>query len=149
GISSQVGSPGKIGGGTGGSGRALAGRKLTTIEGPVGGGPVAGGSGLSGTGGGAARSIQSIQIVFDRNKASLFSMYMRALRSNAGMSGTVVLRLVIQPSGAVSSASIVSSELDNSALEAKIVSRVRSMNFGAKSVPVWSGKYPIRFYPSG
>lgn len=144
GVRSQVGGPGRLGGG----GTDLAGRNVATIQGPVGGGPVAGGSGRSGTGGQAARSIESIQIVFDRSKGSLFSIYQRGLRSDPGMRGTLVLKLEIQPSGQVTSVSVVSSGLDNPEIVAKIVTRVRLLNFGAKSVPVWRGNYPIRFFPS-
>ncbi len=145
GIQSQVGSPGELGGGT-----ELAGRSTTRVEGPPGGGQaVGGGSGRSGGGGQAVRSIESIQVVFDRNKSSLFSIYQRGLRTNPGMRGTVVLKLEIQPSGEVSSVSIVSSDLNNPELENKILNRVRLINFGAQDgVPVWRGNYPIRFFPS-
>lgn len=143
GIQSQVGSPGELGGGT-----ELAGRSTTRVEGPPGGGQaIGGGSGRSG--GQATRSVESIQVVFDRNKSSLFSIYQRGLRTNPGMRGTVVLELEIQPSGEVTSASIVSSDLDNPELEDKILNRVRLINFGAQEgVPVWRGNYPIRFFPS-
>lgn len=144
GIRSQVGAPGELGGGS----TQLAGRSTVQVQGPPGGGPVAGGSGRAGAGSSASRTIESIQVTFDRNKSGLFSIYQRALRSHPGMSGTVVLRLEIQPSGEVSSVSIVSSELDAPELEAKLVNRVQLMNFGAKNVPVWRGPYPIRFYPS-
>lgn len=143
GIQSESGTPGALGGGT-----ELVGRNTTEVEGPPGGGAVAGGSGRSGTGGQAKRSLESIQVVFDRNKSSLYSIYQRALRSNPGLQGTIVLRLEIQPSGEVSSASVVSSELNDDELESKILNRVRLMNFGAKEVPVWRGEYPIRFFPS-
>lgn len=143
GIQSQAGSPGKLGGST-----ALAGRSTTQVQAPSGGGAVSGGTGSSGTGGSASRSTEEIQIVFDRNKSSLFSLYQRALRSNPALQGTVVLRLTIAPSGEVTSASVVSSELNDSELESKIINRVKLFKFGAKSVPVWTGNYPIKFFPS-
>lgn len=143
GIKSQPGSPGQLGGTT-----QLAGHSTTQVEGPPGGGAVSGGSGRSGSGGQAARTTEEIQIVFDRNKSSLFALYQRALRKNPTLQGTVVLRLVIQPSGKVSSVKVVSSELNDAELESKIVNRVKLFDFGAKNVPVWRGKYPIRFFPS-
>ena len=109
---------------------------------------MSGGTGRSGTGGAAARSTEEIQIVFDRNKSSLFSLYQRALRKNPALQGTVVLKLVIAPSGKVTSASVVSSELNDPTLEQKIINRVKLFSFGAKSVPTWRGNYPIKFFPS-
>lgn len=143
GVQSESGTPEAVGGGT-----ELAGRNTTRVEGEPGGGDVSGGSGRSGTGGQATRSLESIQVVFDRNKSSLFALYQRALRRNPGMQGTIVVRLEIQPSGEVSSVSIVSSELNNESLESKILNRIRLMDFGAKDVPVWRDTYPIRFFPS-
>ena len=73
---------------------------------------------------------------------------MRALRNNPDLAGTVVLNITIQPSGAVSDCEIISSELGDSELERKIVSRVKLLNFGSKDVPVYTIKYPLTFYPS-
>ena len=143
GIRSEAGAPGKLGGGT-----ELAGRSTTRVSGPPGGGEVSGGQGRSGVGSQARRSIEDIQVVFDRNKSSLFALYQRALRKNPTLQGTLVLKLTIQPSGKVSSVSVVSSELDDPQLEQKIVNRVKLFDFGAKDVPVWRDNYPIKFFPS-
>lgn len=129
-------------------GTELAGRSDERVAGPPGGGRVGTPGGGGGGGGQATRSLESIQVVFDRNKQALFAMYQRALRSNPALQGTVVLRLEIQPSGEVTGAEIVSSELNDSELESKIVNRVKLFDFGAKNVPVWRGRYPINFFPS-
>ncbi len=143
GIQSQSGSPGKLGGGT-----QLAGRSTTQVSGPPGGGEVSGGSGRRGVRSTPQRTTEEIQIVFDRGKSSLFSLYQRALRQNPTLQGTLVLNLTIQPSGEVSSVSVVSSEINDAELESKIVNSVKLFNFGAKNVPVWKGNYPIKFFPS-
>ena len=143
GIKSEAGAPGKLGGGT-----QLAGRSTTQVSGPPGGGEVSGGTGRRGVGSTAQRSVEEIQIVFDRSKSSLFALYQRALRKNPALQGTLVLKLEIQPSGKVTSVSVVSSELNDPELESKIVNRVKLFNFGAKNVPVWRGNYPIKFFPS-
>ena len=57
------------------------------------------------------------------------------------------LKLVIDPSGKVTSCEIASSDLKNAELESKIVALVRGFNFGADEVGVWNGKYPLNFYP--
>lgn len=143
GIQSREGVAGGLADGT-----ELAGRSDERVSGPPGGGRAGSPSGSGRGGGQAGRSLESIQIVFDRNKQALFSMYQRGLRSNPGLEGTVVLRLEIQPSGKVSSAEVVSSELNDPELEQKILNRVKLFDFGAKNVPVWRGRYPIEFFPS-
>ncbi len=92
------------------------------------------------------RSLDEIQFVFDRAKSSFYAMYLRALRENKQLAGKVVLSITIAPAGHVSEAHIVSSELGDSELEAKIISKVRSLNFGAKNVPEFTHpNYPIKF----
>ncbi|HXG29444.1 MAG TPA: AgmX/PglI C-terminal domain-containing protein [Nevskiales bacterium] len=128
-------------GGTGGSiGRG----------GPQGSGGTGGGSG-GGTGGQGTyqpkRSSESIQLVFDRNKAAFESLYQRALRQNPGLQGAVVFELTIQPSGKVSACRVVSSELRDPELEAKLVSRILLLDFGPEDVPAITVVNPLRFYP--
>jgi outer membrane biosynthesis protein TonB len=113
-----------------------------------------GGSGR-GTGGGTGgqgvyqpkRSSESIQLVFDRNKAGFESLYQRTLRQNPGLQGAVVFELTILPSGRVSACRVVSSELRDPELEAKLVSRIRVLDFGAEEVPTITVINPLRFYP--
>ncbi len=132
---------------TGGNG--LGGRsagQVGGVPGLSGGGGSASGSG-SGDGYGKTRDEEKIQITFDRNKSSLFTMYNRELRKDASLQGKVVLNITIAPSGKVTSCSIVSSELGNPALESKLVQRVKLINFGAEDVPPFTFTYPIDFYP--
>lgn len=96
----------------------------------------------------SGRSLEEVQVVFDRAKGSFYAMYNRALRSNPALRGKVVVKLTIAPDGSVTDASIVNSELNDPALEQKIVSRVRLLRFGAKSVPEATFEYPIFFEPS-
>ncbi|NIO40726.1 MAG: hypothetical protein GTO41_11440, partial [Burkholderiales bacterium] len=60
-------------------GGALAGRRTVSIDSPVadvrGGGRVQRGGGRK-----ASRSIEEVQLVFDKNKAAIYSIYNRALR---------------------------------------------------------------------
>lgn len=113
-----------------------------------------GGSG-SGTGGGTGgqgnyqpkRSSESIQLVFDRNKAAFESLYQRALRQNPGLQGAVVFELTILPSGKVSACRVKSSELNDPELESKLVSRIKLLEFGADEVPTITVVNPLRFYP--
>ena len=96
----------------------------------------------------SGRSLEDVQVVFDRAKGAFYSMYNRALRRNPALRGKVVIRLTIAPGGQVTDASIVSSELGDAELEQKIINRVRLLQFGAKSVPEATFEYPIFFEPS-
>lgn len=133
----------------GGSG--LAGRATTQVSSPVGNGGGGGGGTASqrtGGSGGASRTIEDIQIVFDQNKGRIYGIYNRALRRNPTLQGKVVLKLTIQPSGKVSDCQVVSSELNDSDLESKLVRRIKLIDFGAKDVAVMTVTYPIDFLPS-
>ena len=125
---------------TGGNG--LAGRSTSRVEG-------------SGTAGAKSssdysktRDLEKIQILFDRNKSGLFTMYNRELRKDASLQGKVVLSITIAPSGEVTNIRIVSSELGNPRLERKLMQRVKLINFGAEDVPPYTFTYPIDFYPA-
>jgi TonB family protein len=96
----------------------------------------------------AGRSQEDIQIVFDRNKSAIFNIYNRALRKDPSLAGKVVFQLTIAPSGQVTSISVVSSELGNDALEKKLLSRIKLINFGAKPVGAVTLTYPIDFLPA-
>lgn len=123
----------------------------------IGRGTAAGGSG-TGDGGGSGgsggsgsyqpgRTAESIQLVFDRNKAAFEALYQRALRQNPALQGKVVFEITIQPSGRISACRIHSSELNDPVLEAKLVGRVQLLDFGAEDVPALTRQYPMRFYP--
>jgi TonB family protein len=94
------------------------------------------------------RTDEEIQIVFDRNKAALYRIYNRALRTNPALQGKVTLKLTIEPSGRVSACEVTSSELDAEELERKIVQRVKLFDFGPKDVPPVTITYPIDFLPA-
>jgi TonB family protein len=143
---------------TGGGG--LAGRATTLVEGSVGGG---GGGGTGGGGGGgpssggalqrgnsgkAARSIEEIKLVFERNKAAIYAIYNRALREDPTLEGKIVLELKIAPTGEVVDCRIASSELKSPDLERKLLARIKNFDFGAKDVDVMTVTWPVDFLPS-
>ncbi|NNF61774.1 MAG: AgmX/PglI C-terminal domain-containing protein [Gammaproteobacteria bacterium] len=99
----------------------------------------------SGVGG---RSREEIEQVFDKNKAAIYALYRRALRSDPTLEGKVVLTLTIAPSGAVTEVQIVSSELAAPELEAKLLRRIRLFDFGARDVAVTTTTKPIDFFPA-
>ena len=103
----------------------------------------AGGSGK------ASRSADEIALVFTRNKGAIDAMYARALRDNPALQGKVVIELTITPSGDVTAARIVSSELNDPEFENKLLARIRLFKFEAKDVATLTATKPIDFFPAG
>jgi protein TonB len=103
----------------------------------------AGGSGK------ASRSAEEIATVFDRNKGLLYSIYLRAIRANPELQGKVVLEFTITPAGDVIACKVVSSELNDKELEAKIASIVKTFRFPAEDVAQITTSKPIDFFPAG
>ena len=94
------------------------------------------------------RAEEDITIVFDQNKSKLYSIYNRERRKNPGLKGKIVLEITIAPSGKVTSVKIISSELNSSSLEQRLLSRIKMFNFGVKKVETIKVTYPIEFLPS-
>ena len=65
----------------------------------------------------AARTREEIELVFDKNKSAIYSLYSRALRENPALQGKVVLEVTIAPSGEVTECHVISSELGDPELE--------------------------------
>jgi periplasmic protein TonB len=103
----------------------------------------AGGSGK------ASRSADEIALVFTKNKGSIDSMYARALRDNPALQGKVVIELTIAPSGDITGARIVSSDLNDAEFESKLLARIRLFKFDAKDVAALTATKPIDFFPAG
>src|SRR5277367_4542318 len=103
----------------------------------------AGGSGK------ASRSADEIALVFTRNKGAIDALYARALRDNPALQGKVVLELTIAPSGDITAARIVSSDLGDKEFESKLLARIRLFKFEAKDVATLTATKPIDFFPAG
>jgi len=97
---------------------------------------------------GGVRAEEEITIVFDQNKSKLYSIYNRARRKNPDLKGKIVLAITISPSGNVTQVKIVSSELNDSKLERRLLNRIKQFKFGAKKVEQVTVTYPIEFLPS-
>jgi periplasmic protein TonB len=106
------------------------------------------GPAASGGGGRAGRSREEIELVFDRNKGRIYSLYARALRDNAELQGKLVLEFTISPAGEVTMCRVVSSELKDPDLERKIIALVRLFRFDPKDVDSITTTKPIDFFPA-
>lgn len=132
------------------SGTKLDQRRTTTVESPVGFGqdktrPGQGGDKLI-----AGRTLEEIQLAFDRAKSAFYIIFDRAARSNPNIGvGKIVVSLTIAPDGSVTDCHVVSSTFGDTDLENKVVQRVKLLNFGAKDVPTFTyPNYPINYLPS-
>ncbi len=96
----------------------------------------------------AVRSIEEIRRVFDANKGAIFSIYNRALRKDPTLLGKVVLELVIEPDGTVSTCQVLNSEIESEELINRVVRRVQLFDFGAKQVATTRISYPVHFLPT-
>jgi hypothetical protein len=96
------------------------------------------------------RTDEEIQIVFDRYKAALYRIYNQELRKDPTLQGKILMRISIEPDGAVSLCKVESTELASPELVDKIVERIRRFNFGPKEdVQKVTILYPIDFLPAG
>lgn len=138
----------KLSRGTGGTGNQMGGVAITQATSTIGSG---GGSDrpLSGGGPGLSRTDEEIQIVFDRHKAALYRLYNKALRMNPSLKGQIILRLTIQPDGAVSVCQLKSTNMQAPDLASQVVERVKMFDFGAKEgISAVTIVYPIDFLPA-
>lgn len=102
----------------------------------------------SGAAGSRKRSADEIERVFQKNKGAIFNIYNRALRNNPSLAGQVVVELTIAPGGEVTAVRILSSELNDEALERKLQLRIKRFKFSNANVAEVTVTYPIDFLPS-
>lgn len=97
-----------------------------------------------------ARSLDEIQLAFNRSKGAFYSIFNRAARRDASIkAGHVIVSLTISPAGQVTDCSLVSSSFRNAQLERKLLQRVKLLKFEAREVPVFTyPNYPINYVPS-
>ena len=131
---------------TGGS--HLQGRQTTAVTSSIGSGSGGARGTRSGGTGAPSRPYEEIELVFQKNKGSIFSLYSRALRRDPTLQGKVVLELTIAPSGKVTNVRIISSDIKNPELLAQLKNRVKLFRFQTKNVDTLIVKYPIDFLPT-
>jgi TonB family protein len=129
-------------------GGSLNGIRTAEVKGPT---LATGNQGTTHAGGSgkASRSADEIALVFTRNKGAIDAMYARALRDKPALQGKVVIELTITPSGDITAAKIVSSDLNDPEFESKLLARIRLFKFEAKDVATLTATKPIDFFPAG
>jgi TonB family protein len=130
-------------------GGSLEGRSTTNVTSSIGSGGGSKGSRTGGASGKGSRPYEEIELVFQKNKGRIFSLYNRALRKDPSLQGKIVLELTIAPSGKVLKVRIVSSELNNPRLENSLKARVKGFRFKSRpNVDTLVVRYPIDFLPT-
>lgn len=97
---------------------------------------------------GNVRTEEEVIVVIDRNKGQLQSLYDRERRKKPGLKGKIIFEVSIAPSGTVTKVRIISSELNDPSLEQRLIARIKSLTFEAKSVEPVTVTFPIEFLPS-
>ncbi len=97
---------------------------------------------------GGLRSQEEIQRTIEQGKGAFYRIYNRALRANPELEGKVVFSITIDGSGEVTKCVVVASDLKDSALEAKLVARIRMFNFGEQNVQTTTVRIPLDFFPA-
>ena len=141
-----------VGGGSGGSGGAagLTTRTTTVVTDELTGRAAAAVAKRAAENAGSKpkRSYEDIRAVLSRNKGALDAIFNRASREDPTLQGKVVFEIKIAPTGEVLSCKVAFSELHAPEVEAKLVARIRMIDFGAKDVDVTTDKVSYDFLPA-
>jgi hypothetical protein len=95
----------------------------------------------------STRSEMKLRQTLEANKSRLYSLYNRSLRKNPFLKGKVLFEIEIQPSGIVSKVKVKSSELNDKALEKRLTSILKSIDFADEDVSVITTIWAIEFLP--
>lgn len=93
------------------------------------------------------RSDESVRRMMDKSKGAIFNIYNRALRKDPSLQGKFVFEMLIEPNGVISEVKLLSSELNDPALERKILSRIKLIRFPAAQVIKTRVNYSFDFLP--
>jgi hypothetical protein len=94
------------------------------------------------------RDMQSIRRTLERYKGSVYALYTKALRQSPDLNGRFIFEFVILPSGKISGLKLVSSELKEPNLEAKMLKKISGINFGVADNLPTAVQYTFSFLPS-
>jgi protein TonB len=83
----------------------------------------------------------------DRNKGAIFAIYNRALRSKPLLRGKLTIEMVIAADGSITTAVLLASDLGDSELESRLLTRIRMITFSAAAVAATTLNYSFEFLP--
>jgi protein TonB len=94
------------------------------------------------------RDMQSIRRTLERYKGSVYALYTKALRQSSELNGRFIFEFTILPNGEISQLKLVSSELNEPNLEAKMLKKISGINFGVADHLPTAVQYTFSFLPS-
>lgn len=96
---------------------------------------------------GSSRTGEEIMEVLTEKRTAVSFIYNKHLRSDPMLMGTVLIEMVIEPSGRVSSVSILGSNTYNPAFELELARTIETWRFGAvdEHEPPLTVQYPFSF----
>jgi protein TonB len=94
------------------------------------------------------RDMQSIRRTLERYKGSVYALYTKALRQSSELNGRFIFEFTILPNGEISQLKLVSSELNEPNLEAKMLKKIGGINFGVADHLPTAVQYTFSFLPS-
>lgn len=94
------------------------------------------------------RDIESVRRTLERAKSRMFTDYNVARRNYPNLEGKFIFEILIEPSGRISQARLLTSELGVKSLEKSILDKIKSLNFGSQDVLKTKVKYTFNFFPS-
>jgi TonB family protein len=107
-------------------------------------------SSISGEGASSSgRTSSAIYSIVKAHSGGIQHAYELQLKSNPGLGGKIVVQFTISASGSVSSVSIVSSTVNNSALESAVVNRIYNWRFPPVDEGSVTVVYPFVFVSTG
>ena len=92
-----------------------------------------------------SRSKEEVRRLMDANQSAIYAIYNRALRTDPTLEGKVVIRLVIEASGQISDAAIVSSQLNAPDLDHRLLARIKLLQFDSGNFAQTTLTYDIDF----
>ncbi len=93
------------------------------------------------------RTQTNIKIVLDSHKENVFEIYTDELKVSPKLEGKVALKLLISPTGSVTSVSVHKTTIGNSGFLDKLQVYISEMDFGAKNVDTTTLFYDFNFLP--
>lgn len=95
--------------------------------------------------GNSARTSEQVRCVFDSYGRTLNDIYMEKLSNGANISGTIVLKFSVSPSGVVTTSDVISNSTNSKELATSMSNAVKGFKFPAQKVEPYIGTHHLNF----
>lgn len=97
--------------------------------------------------GGGRRTVEAVRFLLVRNTARVHACYDAALQANPAIAGTLVVRMVIEVDGVVSSVSVGDRTIPEPTMVSCVLQSFRALQFGPSMGSSTTAIYTMRFLP--